>query len=391
MIHSIKDSLIQSFNTVFGDNDNTEIYFAPGRINLIGEHTDYNGGYVFPCAITIGTYAVARPRKDNLIRLYSSNFEACGIIEISIDDLSFNPAHNWANYPKGVLWTLTQKGYHILHGMDILYYGNIPNGAGLSSSASIEVLTAYIAKNLFAFDYDMKYVALMCQYSENNYNSVNCGIMDQFAIAMGQKNCAIHLNTSTLNYRYIPLDLKDHKLVIMCTNKQRKLGESKYNERRSQCEAALHSLQSVVNINNLCELTVTDFEKYCYTIQDAIQLKRARHAVYENARTTEAILALENNDLTKFGKLMTASHMSLRDDYEVTGIELDTLVSAALKQPGTLGARMTGAGFGGCAIALVETTYINDFIQNTGSEYLSTIGYEADFYIADIGGGPCRI
>ncbi|MBQ4282907.1 MAG: galactokinase [Lachnospira sp.] len=388
----LKEKLMTQFTNIFKEtSDAMQLYFAPGRINLIGEHTDYNGGHVFPCAITLGTYAIARPRTDHNLRFYSLNFEEQGIIETTLSDLTYTPAHNWANYPKGVLWTFMQEGYSITHGMDILYYGNIPNGAGLSSSASIEVLTAYIARDIFNLDFDMRNAALMCQDSENHYNGVKCGIMDQFAIAMGKKNYAIYLDTATLEYKYVPLNLENHTLVIMNTNKQRKLGESKYNERRAECETALKTLQTVTDIQSLGELSLSDFNRYSSVLKDDILIKRARHAVSENVRTAEAVTVLEHNDLIKFGELMTASHVSLRDDYKVTGMELDTLVSTALKQPGVLGARMTGAGFGGCAIALVKADCIDDFIANTGREYLETIGYSADFYIADIGNGPCKL
>ncbi len=386
----MKKFLSESFYKLFGGSS-PQIYFAPGRINLIGEHTDYNGGHVFPCAISMGTYAAVRPRKDSIFRFYSLNFPETGVVETSLCDLSYSPSHLWANYPLGVLYTLLEKGFHIPLGMDVLYYGNIPNGAGLSSSASIEVLTAYMVRDIFDLPLDMKELALICQYSENNYNGVNCGIMDQFAIAMGKNNFATYLNTATLDYKYVPLNLSDYNLVIMFTNKQRKLGESKYNQRRTECETALAMLQDVTDIKTLGDLSATEFERHCHIIKDDTLLKRARHAVYENIRTARAVVALEQNDLLMLGRLMTESHASLRDDYEVTGIELDTLVSSALKQPGVLGARMTGAGFGGCAIALVQSALVSDFIANTGKDYLKTIGYAADFYVATSGNGPGKL
>ena len=242
----MKDTLVSKFNEIFGDHDSVKVYFAPGRVNLIGEHTDYNGGHVFPCALTIGTYAVARKRDDHILRFYSLNFEDIGIIETSIDSLTYKAEDNWTNYPKGVLWSLGEKGYNVTNGMDILYYGNIPNGSGLSSSASIEVLTGFVLKDMYNFGYDMVENSLICQFSENNFNGVNCGIMDQFAIAMGNANHAIFLDTADLSYEYAPINLENAKIVIMNTCKKRGLGDSKYNERRAECEMALSELQTVI-------------------------------------------------------------------------------------------------------------------------------------------------
>jgi galactokinase len=272
--------------------------------------------------------------------------------------------------------------------LDILYYGNIPNGSGLSSSASIEVLTGFILKNLFGFDVTNQDLALIGQFSENKYNGVNCGIMDQFAIAMGKKDSAIFLDTANLSYEYAPISLDGAKIVILNTNKKRGLGDSKYNERRSECEAALASLQTKLDIKSLGELSEEEFEANKSLIGDEIKIKRAKHAVYENQRTIKAVEALKNNDINLFGKLMIASHDSLRDDYEVTGIELDTLVSEALKQEGVIGARMTGAGFGGCAVSIVKTENVDKFIENVGKAYEEKIGYKADFYVVEIGDGP---
>jgi galactokinase len=385
----MKQLLLEKFKQVFGYEDGLSVYFAPGRVNLIGEHTDYNGGHVFPCALTIGTYAVARKNEDKKLRFYSMNFEQVGIIESSIEHLENKKEDQWTNYPKGVIWAMKEKGYKIDAGMDILFYGNIPNSSGLSSSASIEVLTGFVLKDLFALDVTMVDLALIGQYSENNFNGVNCGIMDQFAIAMGKSNHAIFLDTADLAYEYAPIDIKGAKIVILNTNKKRGLGDSKYNERRTECETALAELQKVVHIDALGQLDEQQFELHKHAIASQVRVKRAKHAVYENQRTIKAVEALKNNDIELFGKLMIASHVSLRDDYEVTGIELDTLVEEALKQPGVIGARMTGAGFGGCAVSIVRQENVADFIEKVGKAYEAKIGYKADFYVVEVGNGPC--
>ncbi len=384
----MKNSLIAKFGEIFGNEGDIKVYFAPGRVNLIGEHTDYNGGHVFPCALTIGTYAVARLRNDHTLRFYSMNFEQLGVIESSIDGLSYKKEDDWTNYPKGIIWALGEKGYNVTSGMDILYYGNIPNGSGLSSSASIEILTGFVLKDMFGFSYDMIENSLIGQFSENKFNGVNCGIMDQFAIAMGKKDNAIFLDTADLSYEYAPVKLENAKIVIMNTCKKRGLGDSKYNERRAECEEALAELQTVVDIKSLGELSEEQFEEYKSAIKSDIRIKRAKHAVYENQRTIKAVAALKANNIKEFGKLMIASHDSLRDDYEVTGKELDTLVAEALKQPGVIGARMTGAGFGGCAVSIVETDAIDAFKENVGKAYEAQIGYPCEFYVVEIGDGP---
>lgn len=384
----MKQQLIEKFKEIFGAEGEIKAYFAPGRVNLIGEHTDYNGGHVFPCALTIGTYGVARRRNDKILRFYSMNFERLGVIESSIENLQNKKEDNWTNYPKGVIWAMEKKGYAIDTGMDILISGNIPNGSGLSSSASLEVLTGFILRDLFRIKVNLTELALIGQYSENNFNGVNCGIMDQFAIAMGKEEHAIFLDTSDLSYEYAPVKLEDAKIVILNTNKKRGLGDSKYNERRAECEEALKELQSVADIKSLGELTEEEFEAKKDAIKSDVRQKRARHAVYENQRTIKAVEALKNNDIALFGKLMTASHDSLRDDYEVTGRELDAIVEEALKQPGVIGARMTGAGFGGCGVSLVKNDAIDAFIENVGKAYEEKIGYKADFYVVQIGGGP---
>lgn len=384
----MKEIVLKKFEEVFGDTENTKVYFAPGRVNLIGEHTDYNGGHVFPCALTIGTYAVARKREDSKLRFYSMNFEQLGVIESETKNLKPEKEADWTNYPKGVMWAFGEKGYEIPCGMDLLLNGNIPNGSGLSSSASVEVLTGFILRDFFGFDVTNQDLALIGQYSENKFNGVNCGIMDQFAIAMGKKERAIFLDTADLTFEYAPVRLENAKIVIACSNKKRGLGDSKYNERREECETALAEIQTVIGINSLGDLTEEQFELYKSAIKDEVRVKRAKHAVYENQRTMKAVEALKNNDVALFGKLMNESHLSLQYDYEVTGIELDTLVEEAWKVDGVIGSRMTGAGFGGCTVSIVKTEGIDNFIEKVGAAYKEKIGYAADFYAVEIGDGP---
>ena len=387
----MKEKVVDKFEELFGNQGEIKTYFAPGRVNLIGEHTDYNGGHVFPCALTMGTYAVARKRNDNKLRLYSINFEKLGVLESTIDELKYNAEEDWINYPKSMIWAMKDEGFNIDKGLDIVYYGTIPNGSGLSSSASIEVLTGFILKDLFNLDVDMTKIALLGQKAENKYVGVNCGIMDQFIIANGKKDCAVFLDTANLEYEYAPVVLSDAKIVIMNTNKKRELGESKYNERRAECEKALEELQEKLDIKTLGELTEKGFEDNKSLIKDENRQKRAKHAVYENQRTIKAVEALKEGNIDLLGKLMIDSHNSLRDDYEVTGKELDTLVAESLKQDGVIGARMTGAGFGGCAVSIVKNNKVEDFIKNVGKAYKEKIGYNADFYAVEIGDGPRTI
>lgn len=384
----MKDEILKKFAEVFGDTEGVKTYFAPGRVNLIGEHTDYNGGHVFPCALTIGTYGAARKRTDNRLLFYSMNFEELGVLESSLEDLVPSKEADWTNYPKGVMWAFGEKGMQVPCGMDLLLSGNIPNGSGLSSSASVEVLTGFILRDLFGFEVSNQDLALIGQYSENQFNKVNCGIMDQFAIAMGKKDHAIFLDTADLSYEYAPIALKGAKIVIACSNKKRGLGDSKYNERRSECETALAELQQVVKVKTLGELDEETFEKYQRAIKSDVRRKRARHAVCENQRTVRAVEALKANDVAEFGRLMNASHVSLRDDYEVTGVELDTLVEEAWKVDGVIGSRMTGAGFGGCTVSIVKDEAIDTFIKKVGTAYREKIGYAADFYVVEVGDGP---
>lgn len=385
------EQLKNKFAEVFGPEGESAVYFAPGRVNMIGEHTDYNGGHVFPCALTIGSYGVVRKRQDRKLRFYSMNFEQLGVMESSLDELVPSKDADWTNYPKGVLWAFKERGMEVTEGFDLLLFGNIPNGSGLSSSASVEVLTGYILKDQYGFDVTNQDLALIGQFSENRFNGVNCGIMDQFAIAMGKADHAIFLDTNTLDYTYVPLKLDGAKIVIACSNKKRGLGDSKYNERRSECETALAELQKVVDIKSLGELTEEQFEANKDAIGDEVRVRRARHAVYENQRTIQAVEALQKQDLKKFGELMNASHVSLRDDYEVTGIELDTLVEEAWKVDGVIGSRMTGAGFGGCTVSIVEDAAVDRFIERVGTAYRDKIGYAADFYVVQVGSGPCRL
>ena len=384
----MKEQLLKEFKEKFGSEGDIRSYFAPGRVNLIGEHTDYNGGHVFPCALTIGTYAIVRKREDRNFRFYSTNFESLGVIEASLDNLKYDKALDWTNYPLGVVWAFIEKGYPVDYGFDMLLFGNIPNGSGLSSSASVEVVTGVALRDLFGYDdISMIDIALFGQYSENNFNGVNCGIMDQFAIAMGKKDQAIFLDTSDLSYTYAPIKLANEKIVIACSNKKRGLGDSKYNERRAECEEALSELQTKLDINALGELSEEEFEANKDLIKSEVRQRRAKHAVYENQRTLKAVDALKAGNLEEFGKLMNASHVSLRDDYEVTGIELDTLVENAWEQEGVIGSRMTGAGFGGCTVSIVKTDCVDKFIENVGKAYLEKIGYAADFYVVEIGDG----
>lgn len=386
----MEKDLKRIFLEKFGEAATGE-YFAPGRINLIGEHTDYNGGYVFPASITIGTYGLAKKRDDQTIRLYSENFPEKGITEFDLSNLDYNKAHDWTNYPKGMLRFLKEAGYPIEQGFEVVYYGNIPNGAGLSSSASIELLTGVILRDLFDLEVDMLDLVKTGKKVENEFIGVNSGIMDQFAIGMGQKDHALLLDTNTLEYEVVPAEFGEYVVAIMNTNKRRELADSKYNERRSECEEALHRLQSALEIQALGQLDEATFFANTGLIADETLIKRAKHAVTENQRTLKAKNALQAGDLVAFGQLLNASHASLKEDYEVTGLELDTLVAAAQAHPSVLGARMTGAGFGGCAIALVKANDWADFVASVSKEYLEKIGYATDIYQASIDDGARKL
>ncbi|MCM3765635.1 galactokinase [Neobacillus niacini] len=385
---------ITALNTTFKEIFHSvpvQAFFAPGRINLIGEHTDYNGGHVFPCAITYGTYAVAKSREDRVVRLYSVNFPETGIVEFNLDNLEYDKAHNWANYPKGMVRYIIEAGFAVPTGFECVIQGDIPNGAGLSSSASIELLTGVLVNGLFGLDIPRIDLIKIGKRVENEFIGVNSGIMDQFAIGMGKANAGIQLDCQTLEYEYAPIQLESHKIIIMNSNKRRELADSKYNERRSECEEALAQLQQKLPIEALGQLSEDEFEENKTLITNEIVRKRAKHAVYENIRTLKALKELKDGNLEAFGQLMNQSHISLRDDYEVTGVELDSLVEAAWQQPGVVGARMTGAGFGGCAIGIVANEAVDQFIANVGTTYLKKIGYQADFYVANIGDGAKEI
>ncbi len=388
----MKKKLFDKFAELFGNADGAHFYFSPGRVNLIGEHTDYNGGHVFPCALTLGTYGAARKREDRLIHFYSMNLDSFGVVEASLDDLTNKKAYNWANYPLGVVWAFAGKGYKLEAGFDMVIWGNIPNGSGLSSSASLEVLTGVILTDLFGItDLSMTDLALIGQYSENNFNGCNCGIMDQFAVAMGKKDNAIFLDTSTLKYEYAPIQLDDAKIIITNSKVKHSLVDSAYNDRRQECADALAALQKELGIKSLGDLAPDEFEKHKGLITDGIQLKRAKHAVYENQRTIDAVAALRSGDIGKFGELMNQSHISLRDDYEVSCKEIDILVDLAWKIPGVVGSRITGGGFGGCTVSIVKNDAVDTFISSIGKAYKEAVGHEAEFYTVDIGDGASRI
>ncbi|MGB2579107.1 galactokinase [Elusimicrobium simillimum] len=386
----MQDKIKQIFETIFKTQADA-VFFAPGRVNLIGEHIDYNGGHVFPCALSLGTYAAAKKRTDTKLRFYSENFPQIGVIELDLADIKFQKEHDWTNYPKGVIDIFRKEGYQIPTGFDVAFIGNIPNGAGLSSSASIEVCTGVLLNDFFGLNIDLIHIAKMGQRTENEFIGLNSGIMDQFASAMGRKDHAILLNTNTMAYKHVPVILKDASIVIANTNKRRELAGSKYNERRAECETALNMLNKELNIKDLCVLTPEEFEQHKHLITDPIALKRAKHAVYENFRTLAAVGLLEEGDLSGFGKLMDESHNSLRDDYEVTVMELDTIVDLARAQKGVIGSRMTGAGFGGCAVYIVKNDCIDDLIKNVGPAYKEKTGLTADFYVAQIGQGACKL
>ena len=386
-----KEELKVIFEEKFGGEGDIRTYFAPGRVNLIGEHTDYNGGHVFPCALTIGTYAVARKREDKVIKLYSANIENVGVIESSLDELTNKDAYHWANYPLGVVWALIEKGAKIDTGFEMVVWGNIPNGSGLSSSASLEVLTGTVLNDFFGLDKTMTELALIGQYSENNFNGCNCGIMDQFAVAMGKKDNAIFLDCADLSYKYASVKLEGAKIVITNSKVKHSLVDSAYNDRRNESSQALKDLQTVCGISTLGELTDEEFEKYGSAIKDEVNYHRAKHAVAENQRTIKAVDALNKNDIETFGKLMNASHVSLRDDYEVSCEEVDFLVETEWSVPGVIGARITGGGFGGCTVAIVKDEAVENFKETVGKAYKEKYDLDAEFYVVDIGDGARRL
>lgn len=387
----MKETVLKKFEELYGDANGAGVYFAPGRVNMIGEHTDYNGGHVFPCALTIGTYAAVKKRTDRKLRFYSMNFEKMGVVESSLDDLTPSDAAGWTNYPKGVMWAFAERGMKMDCGLDIVLNGNIPNGSGLSSSASLEVLTGFYLRDLFGFDVTNVDLALIGQYSENNFNGMNCGIMDQFASAMGKKDNAIFLDTADLSYQYAPLVLDGAKIIVTNSNVKHSLVNSGYNTRRKESEQALADLQKVIKIKTLGDLTEEEFEANKSAISDEICARRAKHAVYENRRTIRAVEALKNNDLKEFGELMNASHVSLRDDYEVSCDEIDVLVEEAWKVDGVIGSRITGGGFGGCTVSIVKDDAVETFKEKVGAAYKERVGKNADFYVVEIGDGPSKL
>ncbi len=377
-----RDFLIGRFGVLFGSGEPT-LFFSPGRVNLIGEHIDYNGGKVFPCALTLGIYAAARQNGTGSIRLFSENFPETGVITVPLD--AIEKTQTWADYPLGVFLLMQEALNAPLSGMDIFFFGDLPDGAGLSSSAAIGVLSCVVAKTLCAVT--LEDVPQLCRQAENRFNGVNCGIMDQFAVYMGRRNTAICLDTRTLSYTYVPLELGDYLIAVCSSSKKRALADSKYNQRRAECELALSQLRKVREIDFLCELTPEDFEQLQTAIVDETARKRARHAVTENARTESAVLALQAGDLPRFGALMCLSHCSLRDDYAVTGEELDTLFSLAMETEGVLGSRMTGAGFGGSTVSLVHKDAFARFEAHIRQGYFDKFSYYPDVFAAKPGDG----
>lgn len=379
------------FQEAFGYRKGIRLFFAPGRVNLIGEHTDYNGGYVFPAALTYGTWAAAVPREDGIYRFRSANFSSGA--DIMAADITYREEDDWVNYPKGMLQELIQfssPGH--FKGADIIFYGNIPNGAGLSSSASIELVTGLALSKLAGLNIEMMELVKMGQYAENRFVGVNCGIMDQFAVGMGKKDHAIALKCDTLSYHYVPVNIEGYKMVITNTNKRRGLADSKYNERRRECEEGLRLLQAELpNIRSLGDVTLTEWELTRHVITDPVIVRRVEHVVTENERVLKAMKALEDNDLSTFGRLMKESHLSLRDLYEVTGEELDALFEEASKIGGCIGTRMTGAGFGGCNVSLVKEEAMKEFQESVAENYQARTGLKPTFYVCDIGDGAKEI
>lgn len=392
MAYELQEELAQSFNKRFG-YDPAKLYFSPGRVNLIGEYTDFNGGHVFPAAISVGTYAAIAPRDDNQIRTYSANYPEAGIQTITVTDLALRPYDTWIKYLRGVMTVMAEAGYPVTKGFDLAIVGDMPTASGLSSSASLEILLLNMLKDMMGYQIDKLTIVKLGQAVENDYLGLKTGIMDQFAVAFGEDEQGIFLDTNTMAYEMVPAEFGEYRLLVMTTNKKRELTDSKYNERRAESEEALALLQENVDVETLGDLTVPQFEAAAADFEKdhALVMKRARHAVSENQRTIAAKTALQAHDLVQFGELLTASHASLRDDFEVSGIELDTLVETALRQPGVLGARMTGAGFGGSAIALVEKDQVPAVTTAVGDVYTAEIGYQPAFFVAEIVAGTHEI
>lgn len=392
MAYELQEELAQSFNKRFG-YDPAKLYFSPGRVNLIGEYTDFNGGHVFPAAISVGTYGAIAPRDDNQIRTYSANYPEAGIQTITVTDLALRPYDTWIKYLRGVMTVMAEAGYPVTKGFDLAIVGDMPTASGLSSSASLEILLLNMLKDMMGYQIDKLTIVKLGQAVENDYLGLKTGIMDQFAVAFGEDEQGIFLDTNTMAYEMVPAEFGEYQLLVMTTNKKRELTDSKYNERRAESEEALALLQENVDVETLGDLTVPQFEAAAADFEKdhALVMKRARHAVSENQRTIAAKTALQAHDLVQFGELLTASHASLRDDFEVSSIELDTLVETALRQPGVLGARMTGAGFGGSAIALVEKDQVPAVTTAVGDVYTAEIGYQPAFFVAEIVAGTHEI
>ena len=383
-----KEELIQAFCKAFGPGEAPRVFFAGGRVNLIGEHVDYNGGHVLPCALTMGTWGLLRRRADDRLRFYSLNFPQAGVLEGTLSNIRFHERNQWTNYVLGMLFALGERGIRLSSGFELLIYGNIPNGSGLSSSASLEMVAGEAFRACYDLDVTNVELSLLGQRAENGFIGLNSGIMDQFSIALGKEDSAVFLNTGTLSYEYVPVALGDNVILIMNTCKRRTLADSKYNERRAECESALKALQKVLPVKDLASVDLRTFEEHKHLIENETERNRAEHVVYECARTVEACQKLRAGDLVSFGRLMNASHDSLRDLYAVSCKELDTLVDEARKCPGVLGARMTGAGFGGCAVAIVNRDAVDGVMKTVGRAYEERIGYPCAFYVASIGGGP---
>ncbi len=381
--------LAQKFEDRFGsDRKGPAVFFAPGRVNLIGEHTDYNGGYVLPCALQYGTLLLIRFNDQNLFRLASVNFPFT--IDLPVAEALKKIGQEWVNYPLGVIQQF-KNDLPEIKGIDMLFEGDIPNGAGLSSSASIEMVTAYAINELYGLKWPMIDLIRASRKAENEFVGVNCGIMDQYAVGNGKKDHAIFLNCETIKHELIPLNLKDYRLVISNTNKKRALADSKYNERVEECSRAVNYLRKFLNISNLGQVTMADFEKYQEEIPDETIRRRARHVISENDRVILAVQAMRSGNLKRLGTLMNQSHESLRYDYEVTGHELDSLVEEARQIPGLVGSRMTGAGFGGCTVSILQKDQVNQFQDKVGEKYLKKTGLVPSFYLAGIGDGVTRI
>lgn len=384
----MKEKILKCFEDVMGDSNDAKVYFAPGRVNLIGEHTDYNGGHVFPCALSIGTYGAFKKRTDGKLRFFSMNFPDAGVIESSLEDMRPLEDHSWAAYQKGVLWALKEKGYKLENGFDVVIYGTIPNGSGLSSSASLEVLTGYAVKEMYNLDISGEDIAVTCQYAENNYMGVNCGIMDQFAVAMGKSDNAIFLDCATLGFEYAPMVLDGYKIIVTNSNVKHSLVDSEYNKRRCECEKGLLMLQKVINCKTLGDVSAEQLEQNKDAITDETIYKRVKHAVCENIRTIKALDALKRGDIIDFGDLMNASHLSLMNDYEVSCDEIDCLVEAAWDIPGVVGSRITGGGFGGCTVSIVRDDTVERFVKEVTDRYSERCGRNCDCYVISIGDGP---